>query len=386
MAMSLALVLGLSALSGCGKKKEEATTTEDYSVNLNDSSIIDEASADVPLMKDGKVQSDLTGEWVAPEDNDKRPIAMTINNIYVALPQSGVENADVIFEMLEEGKSVTRFLAVFSNYKAVEKIGPVRSARHYFSRKAMELDAVFVHWGQSIYAEHDFEMLKDLDQVDLNGKDGSAAFRVSRPGKAIEHTGYTSGENIAKAIESNGFDAKKCKSYKKMFNFNTEDKVPEGGKDCKKIKTAFTTGLDPHFEYDDSTKTYKRFENGGPQIDENTNNQLEFKNVIVQFCPHDFIKDDNVGCIDIKLSGKGDGYYISDGKIVPIKWEKKGKAQFIDFSTSAGMLDNNVRKDEAGKFGITQYYTEDGEKLMLNPGKTFVTMFPDDNKDGIVVE
>ena len=390
LALTTALVFGLSALSGCGKKEEEATTaattTEEYSINLQDNSLIENASADVPYMKDGKIQSDLTGEWVLPEENNKRPMAITINNIYEALPQSGIENADIIYEMLEEGRSVTRFLCVFSDYKAIDKLGPVRSARHYFTRKAMEYDAVFVHWGHSIYAGHEFDVMQDLDQIDLNGKDGGAGFRVDRPGYALEHTGYTSGENIANVIGEYKWDTNKCSSYKKMFSFNYEDTPLADGKDCKRVTTAFTEGLEPYFEYDSESKTFLRYENGSPQIDENTGNQLKFKNVIVQYCPHQFITNDQVGCIDINLNGKGKGYYFTDGKYIPIKWKKKAKAQFIDFTSTDGMLDGNIRTQESGKFGVTKYYTKDGKELKLNPGKTFVAIFPDDRKKGIEIE
>ena len=48
-------LLLLSCLSGCGKKKAEEPT-EDYSINLGDNSMIDDASSDVPLMKDGRIK------------------------------------------------------------------------------------------------------------------------------------------------------------------------------------------------------------------------------------------------------------------------------------------------------------------------------------------
>lgn len=384
LAIMLSSMFVLGSLAGCGKKKAENEDAS-YSVTLTDSSMLDDGS-DVALTKDGMVQSDLTGEWVTPEQNDKRPIAITINNIYEALPQSGVEQADVIFEMLEEGKSVTRLLCVFSNYEDIEQLGPVRSARHYFDRKAMEFDAYFVHWGYSLYAGNDFDTITDLDHMDLNDQDAAAGFRVSRPGKALEHTGYTSGEKIVNQLASHDFDSTKCASYKKMFYFNMEDKEPEGGSDAKKITTTFTAGLAPSFEYDESTKLYKRFEAGGPQIDETTGNQLAFKNVIIQYAPHNFISGDPSGCIDIPLNGEGEGYYISDGKVIPIKWEKKNTASFLDYPSLDYLGDTSVRGAEMGEYGVTQYYTQDGELLKMNPGKTFVTMFPDDNKEGVTIE
>ena len=171
-----------------------------------------------------------------------------------------------------------------------------------------------------------------------------------------------------------------------MFYFNPDDTVPEGGKDCNKVTTAFNQGLEPYFTYDSENKVYKRFENGAEQIDENTGAQLTFKNIIIQYAPHRYIEGDESGCLDIELTGSGEGYYISDGKVIPITWKKDASASYVDYTTVNGYIDENPRTAAPGEFGTTQYYTEDGEMLKLNPGKTFVTIFPDDKKDGIILE
>ena len=82
----------------------------------------------------------------------------------------------------------------------------------------------------------------------------------------------------------------------------------------------------------------------------------------------------------------GEGYYISDGKVIPIKWEKDASASYVDYTTTDGYIDEGIRSAAPGEFGTTQYFTEDGQPLKLNPGKTFVTIFPDDKKDGITLE
>ncbi len=394
MALMLSGVFVLGGLTGCGKKDEadvDTTSISDmvsstYTVDIGPSSTLNGDATEVLMMKDGMVMSDLTGEWINADLADKRYFGIMVNNISEAMPQSGVERADVIYEILEEG-GITRLLAIYQgDYEDIERIGPVRSARHYFDRKALEYDAVFVHWGHSIYAGQDFDVIEDLDDIDLNGKDGSYGFRVSRPGKALEHTGYTSGQNIADAIAKNEFDTEKCDTYKKMFNFNVKDKVPEGGQDANKITTAFNDGRKPWFEYDADSGLYKRFQYGTEQIDELTGNQLAFKNVIIQFAPHQGISGDQVGCIDVNLVGEGEGWYASDGKIIPIKWKKSPKYNMIDFSTTNGMLDYGMRSGPCTDYGVTTFYTEDGEKLKMNPGKTWVTLFQDDNKDGIIIE
>ena len=384
LALTLSSMLILSAVSGCGKKDEvEEVTTESYSINVTETSTLNDSS-DIDMSKDGKVMSDLSGEWIDKEVAKQRYMAVMVNNIEDAMPQSGIERADVVYEMLEEG-GITRLMAIFqTDYTDVEKIGPIRSARHYYDRKALEYDAVFVHWGQSIYAEHEFETLKPLDQVDLNGKDGEYGFRSDD--REAPHNAYSSGKNILEAIKADEFSTEKSEGYKKMFSFNMEDKDLESGDKADKITTAYNEGRKPWFEYDSSAKVYKRFQYGEPQIDAESGNQLTYKNVIIQFAPHKDIINDSVGCIDIEYSGKGDGFYASNGKIIPIKWEKKGKKKFIDYSITDGLLDDTKRKGKSSDYGVTVFTTADGQELKLNPGKTWVTVFPDDEKKGIIVE
>ena len=59
--------------------------------------------------------------------------------------------------------------------------------------------------------------------------------------------------------------------------------------------------------------------------------------------------------------GSGEGLYATDGKIMNITWKKEA--------------DN----------GVTKYYTADGSQLKMNPGKTFITIFKDSNKEGIKI-
>ena len=359
--VTAALML-MGSFTGCGKKKDASKTEGvDYAVNVNDSSIISTDTDAIQLTKDGKVQSYLTGEWVDPSENERRPVTFMVNNISEAMPQSGVSSADIIYEILEEG-GITRLQCVYSHesYKDLDKIGPLRSARHYYDRKALEFDAIFEHLGQSYLAQYDFDTISDLDQLDLNGKDGAYGYRDSS--RVAPHNAYTSGANIDAAIEKDGFDTTLKDDFDPMFKFNVEDTDLENGTTANKITTEYNSGRKPYFEYDASTKTYLRYQYGGPQIDDTNNVQLSFKNVIVQFCDHNSIPNESL-LIDVVLNGTGKGYYATNGKIIPITWEKG------DAIT-----------------GVTHYYTEDGKELHMNPGKTWVSVMQSDNEAGCVVE
>ena len=87
----------------------------------------------------------LTGEPVTLDQAFERPIAVAIDNVKVALPQSGLGQAGIYYEALAEG-DITRIVAVFQGADAA-KIGPIRSARDYFIRFAFDNDAILAHHG-----------------------------------------------------------------------------------------------------------------------------------------------------------------------------------------------------------------------------------------------
>ena len=76
---------------------------------------------------------ELSGDVLA-----QRPIAVMVENTPDARPQSGLVNADVVFEV-EDEYGITRFVAVFSSYDA-DLVGPVRSARPYYAEIAASFD------------------------------------------------------------------------------------------------------------------------------------------------------------------------------------------------------------------------------------------------------
>ncbi len=380
LSVLLAATFVLGAFAGCGKK-EEATedSGESYSVNLQDAAFITEDS-NVAMMKDGMVMSDLNGSWVSPESADKRYVAIMVVNNNLGLPQSGIENAQIVYEMLEEG-GISRLLCIFDQdtVKDIEKIGPVRSTRVNFDRKALEYDAVLVHWG-GIWAMMEMPLITDLDDMNLNTESAEYGFRVSRPGYGSEFTGYTSGEKVLQGISDKGFDTNKCKEYKSMFSFNMDDKEPESGESCTKIAINSDIESRPYFEYDAENKVYKKFTYGDVQYDEATGNQLTYKNVIYEFCPH-YVLSDEVGSKYIDDVGEGEGYYCTDGKLIKIKWKKDAKKTFAYKEEIFGQT--ATRDGACSDYGVTKFYTEDGKELKLNPGKTYITLFPDSSKDNV---
>ena len=100
------------------------------------------------LVKDKNKTQEVTGEEnetpiIMKEEKkikifsgNDRPIAVMIDNHSDAWPQAGLQDAYMVYEIIVEGGE-TRLMALFKGAD-VDKIGPVRSARHYFIDYAME--------------------------------------------------------------------------------------------------------------------------------------------------------------------------------------------------------------------------------------------------------
>ena len=73
----------------------------------------------------------LTGLPIEPEYEQRRPVAVMLNNLKKAQPQLGNSQADIIYEVPAEG-GITRMLAVYQSLEDVGSIGSIRSARPYY--------------------------------------------------------------------------------------------------------------------------------------------------------------------------------------------------------------------------------------------------------------
>lgn len=358
-------------LSGCGKKEanaqlEDSTTTETTETQ-EPVATVDETTQDpdntedetsVDPVQTPKNLSPYTGLEIDEALINVRPIGVMISNIKAALPQSGISQADIIYETLVEG-GITRMFAIFHDFSDVTKIGPIRSSRHYYLDFALDNDAIYTHYGQSTYATAAFKVL-DVDRFYGIGKlDTLLSFRD--PNRKAPHSTYTSYEKLMATWDYLDY-RREIKPDARKFAFNTEDAIPVDGDALIKIDLNYSPYITATFEYNVTTGLYERFQFGDKQIDVENGEQLAFKNVIVQYADIWQIKGDKLGCMDMTLITKGDGLFITDGKMIPITWEKKSHES------------------------PTTYYTQDGSPIVLNPGKTFISVFPLNRVDKIITE
>ena len=213
---ALTTALTVSCLAGCGKKKEE--DTEQATITTEAAATMSDADIEFAPTKEGYVINEFSGEWIDESLSNQRPLCIMINNIVDAMPQSGISQADIIYEMLVEG-GITRYMCVFKDYSNLEKLGPVRSARHYYVQMANMLGGIYAHVGWSVYAE---SWIKDTGLNNLNGLYDSTTFYRDES-RVAPHNCYTNSEKLKEGIAAAGYSTEYLGEKSKAFAFNVED-------------------------------------------------------------------------------------------------------------------------------------------------------------------
>ncbi len=351
----LAVVLLMSLIGGC--KKEEPVVEEpeeiiEEVVEEKEEEIIEEVVEEPEVVENENL---LTGlPTLTDEAVGKRPVAVMVNNIPKALPQYGIDQADVIFEVIVEGDQ-TRLMALYGDYTQVPKICSVRSCRKYFPIMSEGFDAVYINWGMSKSTRKYVETL-DLTNYDGIYNSGNMFARDEarkNAGYAIEHTGYFDGTKLPGVMAEKGDRVELAENKTgTAFLFNgVDEQIKAGEQDCSYVKINFGA-MNAEFNYDEETKTYFKLHNGNAHVDGVTGAQLQFTNVLV--LETTFERDGSTSNKWFDWTGGEDsvGYYVSNGGVQKIHWEKEN--------------------DEVK--GYLKFYKEDGTELSINRGKTYIAI------------
>lgn len=383
--LCLAIVFLMAA--GCGKAKtqgaeENAFNTEaeviaweeEEQADNEDDTASEEPDKSAPReVVDGKIRSYFTGEWIDEELGKTRPLAIMLNNTSAALPMSGVSNASVIYECPVEGR-ITRWMGVFEDWKNLDRIGSVRSCRLYYLHFAQEFHPVYAHFGQAQYALADLNSGKyDVLSGGTKGIEHPATAmydRISRPGKATEHTLYAFPKGIQRDIEKKGYDMTMPEEYPGKFKFADTGEIAEyqGYPDATVLKPGGDGGkngfggVKATFKYDASDRKYYRWTYGNPHTDELNGKQVAVTNVIFQYCDGNVL--DAKDYLHFATQSNGNECKVfTNGKEIDGYWKNPGK-----LGTPA------------------RYYDENDQEIVLNNGKTFICIIWNDYKDDVVVQ
>lgn len=361
-ALCSALLLGLTVFAGCGSKpteesaasEPEATATAAPTAEAESSAAESTAEpTEAPSTEPANVNL-LTG---LPTLTDgaigKRPVAVMVNNVDAALPQYGISAADLVFELPVE-YDLTRLMAVYGDYTQIPEVCSIRSCRYYYPILAVGFDAIYVNWGMNESVARPTVNSMDIDQYDGDEYGLGDCFGRDKAryesGYAWEHTGVFHGPNFPSVLEKDKVrtDLKEDKTGT-AFNFVEMDKnaVPNG-EDAQKVRVDFGANYSV-FTYDEENHEYLKNFKDSPHMDGISKEQLKFENVIVletEIKPYP--GDEVIKYVDWEGGENAKGYYISEGKMVPITWSK------------------------AGMYDPLKFFDANGNELQLNRGKSYI--------------
>jgi len=270
----------------------------------------------------------------------QRPLAVMVENSPAARPQSGLNDACVVYEAVTEG-GITRFLAIY-HHAAPEVIGPVRSARPHFIHFAREYDAAYAHCGESYEA---LEMLASTPQIfNLDQMKFGKAFWRDHSRRA-PHNLYTSAARLQKVVEKQRWGG----SPSVMPSF-TSDRLLTDGAPADTVELRFNGAVKYtlRFTYDAKRGGYLRYMDGKLHVDRETGEPVVAKNVLIQRVQTTVFPESTHQTMDVSVIGSGAGIFISNRRQIPLQWQKHWSA------------------------GLTDHTDEHGAKLPFQPGQTWV--------------
>lgn len=279
-----------------------------------------------------------------------RPFAVMLDNHPKAYPQTGLNQAPLVFEALAEF-GITRYMAVYFPGVSPElkTIGPVRSARPYFVEWAKGLRAVYTHAGGSPDALVMAQTAVEVQNMDALRRDAGAFFRRSTA-RSAPHNLYTSSAEIA------AFSAKLGGKDPDLAELGFLYKA-----DAPSVRRPASQRLSYFFiykesfvswSYDKATNSYLYFRQRRPHVDAASGEQVRFRNVVVMEVPERPIPNDPKGRIEQKVTGEGPARIFMDGTVIEATWRK-----------GAG-------------FAQLQFFGPEGNELKFNSGSIWIAAVP----------
>lgn len=268
--------------------------------------------------------SPLTGDKVADEAATKMPVtAIMIENSPDARPQSGLQEAGVVFEAVAEG-GITRFLTLHQQDKP-GLIGPVRSLRMYYVDWLAPFNASVAHVGGSKAALDEIRSGKyrDIDQFFNGGYYWRATDRYA------PHNVYTNSEKLDALNKAKGYSESTFTGFSRV--------------DGKASKTPSATSItinisgplyNTSYTYDQATNRYNRSLGGVPHVDREKG-QITPSSVVAMKVDMTRVFEDGYR-ESISTIGTGAAVIFQNGTAQEVTWHKPSREAQIAFTDAAG--------------------------------------------------
>lgn len=291
----------------------------------------------------------LTG-LPGPDDAQIQPIVVVkIENDPVVRPQTGLDQADLVFEELVEG-GMTRFAAVYQSV-IPEEVGPVRSVRHVDVAIAEPMADAFVFSGG---ARRTMKFVKRKIPTTISVINEGAPGMYRKPGLSAPHDLFLKMDEMldsiaAKNTASTGFFvrpvAKPVAASASPVATDGASASPKPsstaltGKPVTNVGVVFSNFAGPNWKWNETDKLWMRSEGIKPFLNKDGTQFGTNNLVIIEVREIDAgYKGQTGGYVPrTVLTGSGRGWVLSDGKAVEVAWNKP----FVDAQMELTDLDGN---------------------------------------------
>ena len=300
-----------------------------------------------PIATPVLVPAALTGLLVSPNAAERHPIAVMIDDLSAARPQSGFNSASIVWHAPAEG-GIPRYMLIFQD-EVPHGVGPVRSSREYYIEWASEWRAMYVHAGgspqalQTLAARGRGQWVYNADEFRWGG--GRYLWRTTD--RFPPHNVYTDGQHLRALAKRLGAADGPLERSWTFAPDATGDLRPRGGTIRVDYPTESIT-----YRYDATTNTYIRYINGSktPQVDRSDGKVVAPKNVVILRMAFGPLNDGHPQKhrLEAQDVGKGVAWIATNGHTVKGQWRK------------------------ASPTAPTLLYGPDGAPFTLTAGQTFV--------------
>ncbi len=321
------------ALVGCSGTPEPQASTVGPSIDA------DKGEAPVP---DVPVTWPLTG--VEGEPVERPALAVKVENTHVARPQTGLEQADIVWETIVEFE-VSRFVAVFHS-QVPDQVGPVRSVRPMDPLIIAPLHGLLAFSG----GQPGILDLVAASGVQMISHDAGAPGLARSSARSAPHNVYGTPSTFWEQA-----DADHQASPGEQFSFaRTADQATAmlAGTPATTLDFSLSGQSNPIWTWNGTV--WERSEGTTPAVAA-SGARLSAVNVVSITADHpntEFGAQGGAPVPTYTLVGSGDGVLATGGQSVPVRWQKDAQDAPL------------------------QLFAADGSPALLAPGNTWVELVP----------
>ncbi len=288
------------------------------------------------------VYSLLNGVQIARGSDHHRIAAVMIDNYpYDARPQSGLHDADIVYEVEAEG-GITRYMALYLE-KTPAKIGPVRSARLYFVDLARPYDPLYAHAGENDDVWGPLKDLRDDGFADMDQIVGTPEAFWRDDSREMPHNLYTSIAKMRHTAPEYGY--KDAPLDAEEFAFTPDPPAPADPSDV-----VLTFWLGYKVRYRPAGSAYIRMIGADVQHDLGDMRPYIVSDIVAVWIPAKVI--DSLGDLTMDVYGRFPAVLVRNGVATKGQWVAPGP------NTMPELLDGS------------------GNAIPLAPGQIYVEVLP----------